>query len=112
MYKDYIPARGDIVWLNFNPQAGHEQSGKRPALVILPIEYNKVVGLALFCPITSVIKNYPFEVALPMNSFIKGVILSDQIKSINWKIRNATFISHLNDSTTNEVLQKLNTLTK
>ena len=91
----YIPNRGDIVWLNFNPQAGHEQAGKRPAIVISPKQYNARVGLALFQPITSKQKGYPFEVALPKNIPITGVILSDQIKSLDWKIRKVEFICNI-----------------
>jgi mRNA interferase MazF len=89
---NYIPDKGDIDWLNFNPQAGYEQSGKRPAIVISPKQYNKKVGLALFLPITSKQKGYPFEVELPENLPVTGVILSDQIKSLDWKIRNVEFI--------------------
>ena len=81
MPKRYIPDRGDVVWLEFAPQAGHEQAGKRPALVISPAAYNGRVGLALLCPITSQKKGYPFEVALPAGMKLQGVILADQIKS-------------------------------
>ena len=82
----YIPQKGDIVWVNFNPQKGHEQKGKRPAIVISPYEYNKLTSLAIVCPITSKIKNYPFEVKI--NGIIQGVILADQIKSLDYKSRN------------------------
>jgi mRNA interferase MazF len=85
----YTPDRGDIVWLHFNPQAGHEQSGLRPALVISPKAYNRKVGLALCCPITSRIKGYPFEVLLPEQLEAKGAILSDQVKSLDWRTRKA-----------------------
>ena len=84
---NYIPERGDIVWLDFNPQIGHEQMGKRPALVISPFDYNAKVGLAIFCPITSQKKGYPFEVNIK-NKKIDGVVLSDQIKSLDWKKEN------------------------
>lgn len=77
MAKRYIPARGDVVWLTFNPQAGHEQAGRRPALVLSPSSYNRKVGLAIFCPITSQVKGYPFEVAIPAGSKLGGVILAD-----------------------------------
>lgn len=93
--SSYVPNRGDIVWLNFNPQAGHEQAGKRPALVISPKQYNIKVGLALFQPITNKQKGYPFEVKLPDDIPITGVILSDQIKSLDWKIRNVEFICNI-----------------
>jgi len=85
--KIYIPDRGDIVWLEFNPQAGHEQAGLRPALVISPAAYNSLVGLALMCPITSKIKGYPFEVLIPKKFKINGAILADQIKSLDWRTR-------------------------
>jgi len=90
--KEYIPERGDIVWINFDPQSGHEQKGKRPAIVLSPKEYNKKVGLGLFCPITSKIKNYPFEVEISSKK-INGVVLSDQIKSFDWRTREIEFIS-------------------
>ena len=105
----YIPKRGDIVWLNFNPQAGHEQSGKRPALVISPKEYNEKTGLGLFCPITNKIKNYPFEVKID-NDKISGVVLSDQIKSMDWKTRNIKFIIKGTSETVDEVINKMSVL--
>jgi len=85
----YVPERGDIAWLQFSPQAGHEQAGTRPALVISPRAYNRKVGLALFCPITSQVKGYPFEVLLPPDLEVKGAVLSDQIKSLDWQVRRA-----------------------
>ncbi len=91
----YIPSRGDIVWINFNPQAGHEQAGRRPAFVISSKSYNQKTGLALLCPITSRIKNYPFEIEIRSKN-IQGVILSDQIRSFDWNARNASFEAHLN----------------
>lgn len=106
----YIPDRGDLVWMTFNPQAGHEQSGRRPALVLSPKAYNGKVGLALFCPITSQVKRYPYEVIIPANPKITGVILSDQIKSLDWQTRKAEFIIRLPDDVLTEVLRKLNTL--
>lgn len=87
--KKYFPDRGDAVWLNFSPKAGHEQSGRRPAVVVSPKSYNKKVGLGLFCPITSQIKGYPFEVIIPAGLSISGVVLSVQIKSLDWRVRNA-----------------------
>ena len=106
----YIPNRGDIVWITFNPQAGHEQAGRRPALVLSPAAYNGKVGLAILCPITSQIKDYPFEVLIPEGLKLGGAILSDQIKSLDWKVRQAEFVCKLPSSTLNEVLQKLGTL--
>ncbi len=106
----YIPNRGDIVWITFNPQAGHEQAGRRPALVLSPAAYNGKVGLAILCPITSHVKGYPFEVVIPDGWKISGVILSDQVKSLDWKARQAELVCKLPSTTVDEVLQKLNTL--
>lgn len=108
----YIPERGDVVWLNFDPQAGHEQAGKRPAFVLSPASYNRKVGLALFCPITNKIKGYPFEVDLPDRLPITGTILSDQIKSLDWQAHNASFVCTLPDLTIQQVLSKATTLLK
>jgi len=87
----YVPCRGDLVWLTFDPQAGHEQAGRRPAFVLSPEQYNRKTGLFLACPITSKVKGYPFEVELPPGLGISGVILVDQIKSLDWKVRKAEF---------------------
>src|SRR6266540_2846820 len=105
-----IPESGDIIWITFNPQAGHEQAGRRPALVLSPAAYNAKVGLAILCPITSQIKGYPFEVVLPTGLAVTGAILSDQVKSLDWRARNATLICALPPATITEVLQKLNAL--
>ncbi len=110
MARRYVPERGDIVWLQFNPQAGHEQSGIRPALVISPRLYNSKVGLALFCPITTKIKGYPFEVDIPGKSKASGTILSDQIKSLDWRVRNAKKIERVPDEVIQEVLAKIESL--
>lgn len=107
MVSEYIPRRGDVVWLNFYPQSGHEQSGKRPAVVLSPEIYNKKTGLALFCPVTSQIKGYPFEVTLPAKLPVCGVILVDHIKNLDWRAREASFISKLPDQTLQEVFAKL-----
>jgi mRNA interferase MazF len=88
----YVPNRGDLVWLEFTLQAGSEQRGRRPALVLSPKTYNGKVGLALFCPVTSKIKGYPFEVQLPEGSAVSGVVLSDQLKSLDWRSRKVKFI--------------------
>lgn len=106
----YVPQRGDIVWINFTPQAGHEQTGKRPALVVSPLIYNQKVGLAVFCPITSQVKGYPFEVVIPEGNKIRGVVLADQVKSLDYNHRKARFISKLSSVATAEVLSKLMTL--
>jgi len=105
----YIPERGDIVWMDFDPQSGREQKGKRPAIVISPKKYNEVVGLGLFCPITSKIKNYPFEVRLT-NSKVDGVVLSDQIKSFDWKTRNTEFIAKADPDCISEIVDKIGVL--
>jgi len=89
----YVPSRGDLVWLQFNPQAGHEQAGHRPALVISPSSYNRRVGLALCCPVTSQVKGYPFEVLLPAGLGVEGAVLSDQLKSLDWRVRKARRIA-------------------
>jgi mRNA interferase MazF len=106
----YIPARGDIVWITFNPQAGHEQAGRRPALVLSPAKYNSKIGLAILCPITSQIKGYPYEVRIPDGLPISGVILSDQVKNLDWKARQAELICELPRVMVAEVLSKLSTL--
>jgi len=106
----YIPQCGDIVWITLNPQAGHEQSGRRPAVVLSPGSYNNKTGLAIFCPITNQVKGYPFEVLLPDGLPVEGAILSDQVKSLDWRVRNAELLCSLSTDTISEVLQKLNTL--
>jgi mRNA interferase MazF len=106
----YIPDSGDIVWITFNPQAGHEQAGRRPALVLSPAAYNGKVGLAILCPITGQIKGYPFEVVIPDGLEIHGAILSDQVKSLDWKARKAEFGGKLPSQAFNEVVQKLSAL--
>ncbi len=89
MATGYIPDRGEIVWLVFNPRKEHEQAGRRPALVMSPKSYNGKAGLALFCPITSRVKGYPFEVRLPDDLEVDGAVLCDQLKSLDWKSRRA-----------------------
>jgi mRNA interferase MazF len=108
--KRYVPQRGDVVWITLNPQAGYEQSGRRPAVVLSPKLYNDKVGLAILCPITSQVKGYPFEVLIPSGFSIKGAILSDQVKSLDWHVRNAEFICTLSPETISLVLRKLDTL--
>ena len=107
--EKYIPERGDIIWLNFNPSSGHEQKGKRPAIVISPKGYNEKVGLGLFCPITSKTKNYPFEVKIE-NEKITGVVLTDQIKSLDWKTRKIEFIAKETSEKINEIVDKISVL--
>jgi mRNA interferase MazF len=108
--RAYIPDRGDVVWIALTPQAGHEQAGRRPAVVLSPRSYNAKVGLGLFCPITSRAKGYPFEVALPSNLSVKGVVLADQVKSLDWRVRRAQLAARLPAETCAEVLGKLATL--
>jgi mRNA interferase MazF len=104
----WAPERGDLVWLRFHPQSGHEQAGRRPALVVSPRAYNEKVGLALFCPIASRAKEYPFEVALPAAGEVTGVVLTDQIKSLDWRARKADRMGKVNpdiiDQTTARIL--------
>lgn len=102
--------RGDVVWISMNPQAGHEQAGRRPALVLSPAAYNGKVGLAILCPISSQAKGYPFEVQLPNGLPVVGVILSDQAKSLDWRAREAEFVCRLPTETVHEALLKLATL--
>jgi mRNA interferase MazF len=104
------PERGDAVWITLNPQAGHEQAGRRPVVVLSPSGYNGKVGLAILCPITNQIKGYPFEVLIPSGLAVSGAILSDQVKSLDWRAREAEFICVLPDATVTETLQKLSTL--
>ncbi len=106
----YVPDRGDAVWITFNPQAGHEQAGRRPAIVLSPSSYNRKVGLAIFCPITSQIKGYPFEVVIPAGLKVTGAVLSDQVKNLDWKVRDTELIVRLPSSVIDEVLKKLKTL--
>lgn len=106
----YVPERGDAVWLDFNPQKGHEQAGRRPALVLSPSSYNRKVGLALFCPITNQAKGYPFEVAIPSGHPVTGVVLSDHVKSLDWRARRASLIGRLPPELTKGVIERLRPL--
>jgi mRNA interferase MazF len=108
--RTYVPQCGDVVWITLNPQAGHEQAGRRPAVVLSPQSYNGKTGLALLCPITNQIKGYPFEVLIPAGLPIAGAVLSDQVKSLDWRARNAELICTLPVEAISEVLQKLVTL--
>jgi len=108
--RTYVPQRGDVVRITLNPQAGHEQAGRRPAVVLSPRNYNGKTGLAILCPITNQIKGYPFEVLIPAWLSVAGAILSDQVKSLDWRARNAELICTLPTETISEVLQKLVTL--
>ena len=108
--KGYVPQRGDVVWITLNPQSGHEQAGRRPAMVLSPGIYNEKVELAILCPVTNQIKGYPFEVLMPDGLPVGGVILADQIKSLDWRVRDAEWICTLPPRLVVEVLQKLGTL--
>ncbi|MDO8578591.1 MAG: endoribonuclease MazF [Dehalococcoidales bacterium] len=108
--QPYVPRRGDMVWITLNPQTGHEQAGRRPAVVLSPQSYNSKVGLAILCPITSQIKGYPFEVILPSGLPAAGAILSDQVKSLDWRTRDTELIGTLPTAITSEVIAKLVTL--
>lgn len=101
-----IPDRGDAVWITLNPQTGHEQAARRPAIVLSPAGYNGKVGLALLCPITSHVKGYPFEVRLSSDPPVSGVILADQVKSLDWRARNTEIICRLPGAVVIEVLCK------
>jgi mRNA interferase MazF len=107
---DYVPERGDVVWLTQNPQKGHEQSGRRPAVVLSPSSYNSKVGLAIFCPITSKEKGYPFEVRLPDKRSFQGIILADQVRSLDWHSRTAEYICTVPPSILKNISQKLKLL--
>lgn len=87
-----VPERGDLVWIDFDPQAGREQAGRRPALVLTPSAYNRLVGLAVFCPVTNQVKGYAFETALPSGWRVQGVVLADHVRSLDWRARRADFI--------------------
>lgn len=103
----FVPERGDVIWLDFNPQAGHEQAGRRPALVLSPASYNGKLGLAIVCPITSRVKGYPFEVPIPSGLAVSGVVLADQVKNADWQVRNAQLLGSLPAATVAEGLRQL-----
>jgi mRNA interferase MazF len=106
----YVPDRGDTVWITMSPQTGHEQTARRPALVLSPKPYNQKVGLALFCPVTNQVKGYPFEVLIPNGLDVTGAILSDQVKSLDWRARKVELICSLPEEVVVEALQKLTAL--
>ena len=106
----FVPERGDAIWVSLAPQAGHEQAGRRPAVVLSPRAYNQKAGLAILCPITNQVKGYPFEVVIPDGLAVTGAILSDQVKSLDWRARQAAFICRLPAVTVAEVLARLSTL--
>lgn len=105
----YVPKRGDVVWIHFDPQTGHEQAGHRLALVLSPHKYNKVTGLMLCCPLTTATKGYPFEVPTNIRDK-KGVVLADQVRSFDWRARKAKKESFLDQEVLDEVLAKITSL--
>jgi len=108
--RGYVPDAGDLVWLTFDPQAGHEQRGRRPALVLLPKAYNGRAGLALACPVTSQVKGYPFEAPMPDDGAVRGVILADQLKSVDWRERRAAFAGKAPEDVLTDVRERLRPL--
>ena len=89
--RNYVPDAGDLVWLTFDPQTGHEQKGRRPALIVSPRVYNSKARLAIACPVTNQSNGYPFEVPLPVDGNVSGVVLADQVKSLDWQARQVEF---------------------
>jgi mRNA interferase MazF len=106
----FVPDRGDVVWINLNPRIGHEQAGRRPAVVLSTASYNGRVGLGIFCPITNQVKGYPFEVLIPTGLSVSGVVLADQLKSLDWRARNTELIGRLPMSVVDEVLSTAKSL--
>ena len=109
MAKSYIPDAGDIVWLEFDPQAGHEQAGHRPATVLSPKIYNSKSSLILCCPMTTQIKGYPFEVITTIDG-VRTAVLADQIKSLDWRARKAKFKAKIDAEDLLEIKAKLKPL--
>lgn len=106
----YVPERGDVVFLDFTPQAGHEQSGRRPAVVVSPRSYNRKTGLCLACPVTNQVKGYPFEVAFPAGFTVTGVVLADHVRSLDWQARRVVFRTKAPPEVVGELVAKLSTL--
>ena len=110
--KPYVPRRGDIIWVNMTPQAGHELAGRRPAVVLTPEKYNHRVGLAIVCPITSKLKGYPFEVVIPPKMKIGGAVLADHVRNVDWNAREAEFACALPEEILHEVTDRIFVLFK
>ena len=108
--RAYVPDAGDLVWLTFDPQAGHEQRGRRPALILSPRIYNSKARLAVACPITSQVKGYPFEVTLPSDGKISGVVLADHVKNLDWQARRIVFEAKAPTEVITEVRERLRAL--
>ena len=109
MAGSYVPKAGDLIWLEFDPQAGREQAGRRPAVVLTPEAYNKKTSLLICCPLTTQIKGYPFEVMVEIEG-IQSAILSDQVKSLDWKIRKAKYKNKVRPEVLAEVKAKAKSL--
>ena len=105
--KRYQPDRGDFVWLDFDPQAGTEQAGRRPALVLSPRAFNVAIGLAIACPVTNQVKGGRFEVPIPAGAGVTGIVLADQLRSLDWIVRKATFRSNAPRELIDEVLARV-----
>lgn len=105
--RGYVPERGDAIWLDFDPQAGREQAGRRPAIVLSPAAYNGKSGLAIICPVTSRVKGYPFETALPDDLPLSGVVLADHARSLDWNSRHAELICQLPPAVVQDIAAKL-----
>ena len=108
--RAYVPDAGDLVWLTFDPQAGHEQRGRRPALILSPRAYNAKARLAIACPITSQVKGYPFEVLLPPDGRISGAVLADHVKNLDWQARRAVFEAKAPGEVVTDVRERLRVL--
>ncbi len=107
---DFVPERGDLVWLDFHPQAGREQAGRRPGLILSPASYNQRVGLALVCPVTSRVKGYPFEVLLPQDLAVQGAVLADHVRSVDWRQRRAEPVGRVASDLLEAVTQRVEAL--
>lgn len=105
--EEYVPERGDLIWIEFSPQAGHEQAGRRPALTLSSRSYNRTRGFALLCPITSRPRNYPFEIEVISDCNITGVVMSDQVKSTDWRARYARYAGKASPSVVDEVIAQI-----
>ena len=108
--RKYVPDAGDLVWLTFDPQAGHEQRGRRPALILSPRSYNARTGLALACPVTSHVKGYPFEVPLAEGCPIIGAVLADHLKNLDWQARRIVFETKASAELVTDVRERLRVL--
>jgi mRNA interferase MazF len=106
----YVPDRGHVVWLDFDPRAGHERAERRPAVVLSPASYNGVTSLALCCPVTSQVKGYPFEVAMPAGVKAEGVALADQVRSLDWRARDAAYLDTLPAAAVAQILARARAL--